>query len=194
MNADTTPSTDGRTPRVVARETPFRGRLITVRVDRLQPANGGDEVVREVVVHPGAVAVVALPSPGSVLLVCQYRHPAGRDLWEIPAGKLERGESPLACAQRELEEETGHRASAWTPLVTAFTTPGFSTETLALFRADGLARTERVAEDRDVDDCREFSVQQLQQMLGRGDLVDAKTLLGLLWSGLLRGTPGSVTP
>ena len=157
MSADTAPSVDdGRTRRIVARETPFRGRLITVHVDRLRQPTG-DEVVREVVVHPGAVAVVAFPSPESVLLVRQYRHPAERDLWEIPAGKLEPGESPLVCAQRELEEETGHRASAWTPLVTAFTTPGFSTETLALFRADGMARTERTNEDRDVEDCREFS-------------------------------------
>ena len=188
MKPDSTPSPDTPDVRILHRDCPFHGRLIGVHVDRLL-LQDGSEAVREVVVHPGAVAIVAIPSPGSALLVQQYRHPAESCLWEIPAGKLEPGEPPLDCARRELEEETGYRASKWMVLPAVFTTPGFSNERIYLFCARDLVRVRRPP-DRDVTACHPFSADDLQGMLDRGDLADAKTLLGLLWMGLLSGACG----
>jgi len=99
----------------------------------------GDEVGREVVEHPGAVGIVALDEAGQVLLIRQYRHPAGRLLWEIPAGLRDvAGEAPLVTAQRELLEEAGYMAADWRVLADFFTTPGISSERLRVYLARGL--------------------------------------------------------
>jgi ADP-ribose pyrophosphatase len=186
LKPDTPPSAEPPAAHVLDRDWTFRGRLISVHVDRLRLPDGR-EVVREVVAHPGAVAIVALPSPDSAILVRQYRHPAEADLWEIPAGKIEAGESPLRCAQRELEEETGRRAATWTALPVVFTTPGFTNERIFLFAATDLERSGDAPPDpdRDVVSCAIFQTQTLQRMLETGELLDAKTLLGLLWMGLI---------
>jgi len=189
LNPDTTPQDSAQ---ILGREFPFRGRLVTVRVDRILLPNGR-EAVREVVLHPGAVAIVAIPIPGAVLLVRQYRHPAGTSLWEIPAGKLEPGENPLACAQRELEEETGYRASTWTPIRTVYTTPGFADERITLYVASDL-RHVRDADDRDVTECAVVTSAQLEQMLEQDEIQDAKTILGLLSAGLVQPTLGDNRP
>jgi 8-oxo-dGTP pyrophosphatase MutT (NUDIX family) len=113
-------------------------RIITVRSDKVQMP---DEhfAERTVVTHPGAVAVVALDDAGRVLMIRQYRHPAGRLLWEIPAGLRDAaGESPLATAERELLEEAGYRAGRWHTLVDYFPSPGYSTERLRIFLARDL--------------------------------------------------------
>ncbi|MFC2077218.1 NUDIX domain-containing protein [Candidatus Bipolaricaulota bacterium] len=180
MKPDSTPPPEVR---LLDRHNAFCGRLISLRIDRVLLPDGR-EATREVVMHPGAVAIVAAPSPGSALLVHQYRHPTGAFLWEIPAGKLEEGEVPLDCARRELEEETGYCASEWTALQSVYTTPGFSNERVSLFLASGLTRVQRPT-DRDIATCASFTARELQQMLQRGDLVDAKTVLGLLLAGLL---------
>ena len=167
----------------MTREYAFRGRLLNLRVDRvLLP--GGAEATREIVEHPGAVAIVAIPQPGSALLVRQHRQAAGGHLWEIPAGKLEPGEMPLHCAKRELREETGFAAETWREAVTFFTTPGFTDERITLFVASAL-RPIATAPDRDVTAWRAFDANELRRMLDRGELPDAKTILGLLWAGLL---------
>src|SRR5207247_10453582 len=98
-------------PKVLSQEVVFKGRLVQVRVDRVvEPA--GHTATREIVVHPGAVCIVARPAPDEVILIRQYRHAAGKELLEIPAGGLNNGEDPLAAAIRELEEETGYRANS----------------------------------------------------------------------------------
>jgi ADP-ribose pyrophosphatase len=116
----------------------FRNWLVTVRTDKVRmPDNHYAE--RSVVTHPGAVAVVALDDDQRVLMIRQYRHPVGRQLWEIPAGLRDtEGESPLQTAQRELLEETGYRAREWHTLVDYFTSPGFTTERIRIFLARGL--------------------------------------------------------
>lgn len=116
----------------------FRGRLVTVRTDKVRmPDNQWAE--RDVVIHPGAVAVLALDDAGQVLLIRQYRHPVGRLLWEIPAGLRDvAGEPPWATARRELLEEAGYRARDWRVLVDYYTSPGFSTERLRIFLARDL--------------------------------------------------------
>jgi 8-oxo-dGDP phosphatase len=123
---------------VVSSDTPFRGRLVTVRTDKVRmPDNHQAE--REVVLHPGAVAVLALDDAGQVLMIRQYRHPVNRLLWEIPAGLRDvAGEPLLATAQRELLEEAGYRARDWRVLADYYSSPGFTTERLRIFLARDL--------------------------------------------------------
>ena len=127
---------------VVASEPLLKTWLISVRNDKVQlPDEHFAE--RTVVTHPGAVAVLALDDAQRVLMIRQYRHPVGRELWEIPAGLRDAGgESPLQTGQRELLEETGYRAREWHTLVDYFSSPGFSTERLRVFLARGIERAE----------------------------------------------------
>ena len=123
---------------VVSTAELVRGRLVTVRTDKVRMPD--DELAeRDVVIHPGAVAVLALDDAQQVLLIRQYRHPVGRLLWEIPAGLRDvSGEPPWATAQRELLEEAGYRARDWRVLADYYTSPGFSTERLHVFLARDL--------------------------------------------------------
>jgi 8-oxo-dGDP phosphatase len=123
---------------VVAADEELRNWLITVRTDKVRMPDN-QYAQRYVVTHPGAVAVLALDDAERVLMIRQYRHPVGYELWEIPAGLQDKdGESPLQTAQRELLEETGYQAREWYTLVDYFSSPGFSTERLRVFLARGL--------------------------------------------------------
>jgi 8-oxo-dGDP phosphatase len=123
---------------VTSSEKLTEGSVISVRRDVVRMPDG-DEVGREVIDHPGAVGVVALDEAGQVLLIRQYRHPVGRELWEIPAGLRDvAGEPPLATAQRELLEEAGYLAADWRVLADFFTSPGISSERLRVYLARGL--------------------------------------------------------
>ena len=117
----------------VSSERVFSGRVINVRCDMVELVNGR-HVSREVVEHPGGVAIVPLAENGDVLMVRQYRYCVSDALLEIPAGKLEAGEDPFECAVRELSEETGCRAERIVPLGAMYTSPGFSQETLHIYR------------------------------------------------------------
>jgi 8-oxo-dGDP phosphatase len=123
---------------VVSSAELVRGRLVTVRTDKVRMPDG-ELAERDVVIHPGAVAVLALDDAQRVLVIRQYRHPVGRLLWEIPAGLRDvSGEPPWATARRELLEEAGYRARDWRVLADYYTSPGFSTERLRVFLARDL--------------------------------------------------------
>ena len=123
---------------VVSSDPRLKNWLIAVRTDKVRMPDD-HQAERTVVTHPGAVAVLALDDAQRVLMIRQYRHPVGRQLWEIPAGLRDAdGESPLQTAQRELLEETGYQAREWHTLVDYFTSPGFSTERIRIFLARGL--------------------------------------------------------
>ena len=123
---------------VVSSAELVRGRLVSVRTDKVRMPDG-ELAERDVVIHPGAVAVLALDDAEQVLLIRQYRHPVGRLLWEIPAGLRDvSGEPPWATARRELLEEAGYRARDWRVLADYYTSPGFSTERLRVFLARDL--------------------------------------------------------
>lgn len=125
---------------VVCSEELARGTIVSIRRDTVRMPDG-DEADREIVEHPGAVAVVAMDPGDRVLLIRQYRHPVGRELWEIPAGLRDvAGEPPLATAQRELLEEAGYRAAHWQVLADFYTSPGISTERLRVFLARELTQ------------------------------------------------------
>ena len=123
---------------VVSSTELLRSRLVSVRADMVRFR--GDQVAeRDVVIHPGAVAVLALDDADRVLMIRQYRHPVGRLLWEIPAGLRDvQGEEPWRTAQRELAEEAGYRARDWHALADYFSSPGYSTERLRIFLARDL--------------------------------------------------------
>ena len=139
----------------------------------------GSIFTREVVLHPGAVAIFPLLHDGRILLVRQYRHPVGATLWEIPAGRLEQGEKALACAKRELLEETGYEAARWERLLSFFSSPGFCDEQISLFLARDL---KKVAEPipGEIDAQELFDRQRLHEMIGSGEIRDGKTLLAFL--------------
>jgi 8-oxo-dGTP pyrophosphatase MutT (NUDIX family) len=124
---------------VTRSEVVARSKIITVRRDTVQMPGGGRQAERDVVEHPGAVAILALDEAGQVLLIRQYRHPVGRLLWEIPAGLRDVPGEPLEkTAQRELLEEAGYLAADWLVLADVFTSPGISSERLRIFLARGL--------------------------------------------------------
>ena len=198
----TDPAIPGRRPfgddpleeQVVGSEIVHSGRYLEFRVDTIERADGS-RGTRDVVGHPGAVAVLALDARGRLLLVRQWRIPAGQALLEIPAGTLdiEDGgtEDPDVAVRRELEEETGHRATTWRRLASFWTAPGFASELMHLYLATGL---DGVADDDDrltpdEDERLELSrvtIDEALVLVDTGVIGDAKTILGILWLDRLR--------
>lgn len=159
--------------------TVYKGRHIQVREDRvIEPA--GYEASREIVVHPGAVCIVARPTPLEVILIRQYRHATGRELVEIPAGTLHEGEDPLECAIRELEEEAGYRAAKMVERGRFWTTPGFTTEFMYLYEASDLQKTTINPDEDEVIEVDIVERSVALQMIDDGRIQDAKSILGLL--------------
>jgi len=142
----------------------------------------GDLTVRDVVRHGGSVAVVPLVGADKVLLIKQYRFPVGEHIWEIPAGMIETGESPEQCVRRELEEETGYKATSLVAASRFYTTPGFCDETMYLYVAIGCkpAGICSLDEDEDIVDRELFDIDQALDMVARGEIRDAKTMVGLM--------------
>jgi ADP-ribose pyrophosphatase len=167
---------------VASSQRVFSGVLINLRVDELALPGGG-RGRREIVEHPGGVTIVPLRDDGKLLFVRQYRHPAGRTLLEFPAGGLDAGEEPLACADRELREEVGYRAATLERLGGFFLAPGYDTEYQHAFLAEGLARAELPGDDDEVIDVVPLTVEEATRAAEDGRIEDAKTLaaLFLLW-------------
>lgn len=165
----------------------FRGRIFQVRRDRVvEPTPTGRKrraVVREVVEHQGSVVVLPVFSDGRVLLVRQYRHAVGDFLWELVAGGIDPGESPLQAARRELREESGYEARRFSRLLTFYPTPGFATEKMHLYRARGLRAGSARPESDEALEARAFTQRDLEGMIRRGTLRDGKTLVGILLHG-----------
>jgi ADP-ribose pyrophosphatase len=169
-----------------------RGTYVTFRVDTVQDPDGGRHQ-RDIVEHPGAVAVVALDRD-DLLLVRQFRLAAGRILLEIPAGTLDRNadgsvEDPELAAPRELGEETGYHASTWRRLGTFWTAPGFASEAMTLYLATDLAAIDGYDGPEPDERLDLVRMPWLDAVAGaeRGDFADAKTVAGILWVARLRG-------
>lgn len=144
----------------------------------------GRRLELEVVRHPGGAAVVALDAHDAICLLRQYRHAGGGWLWELPAGKLESGEAALTTAQRELEEEAGLRATHWQTLADVLTTPGFCDETIHLFLARDLHTVPMRHQEHECIEVHWFAFDAALAMARRGEIRDAKTLLGLFYTTL----------
>lgn len=169
----------------------YRGNILDVREDVVRFPNGSEGVL-EIVRHRGAAAVLPVyrreecdPGTGpDVILLRQYRYAAGGTLWEAPAGKLDEGESPEACAIRELEEEAGVTAGQLIRLTTLLTTPGFSDERVHLFVAIGLGDGRQALEEHEVIECRRMPLATAVDMVRSGDIVDGKTVALVLMAAL----------
>ncbi|MEL4105501.1 NUDIX hydrolase [Oscillospiraceae bacterium WX1] len=157
----------------------FRGRIVSVRDDMARLQNG-KEAHREVVEHPGGVAIVPLLHDNSVLMVRQYRFCMSEELLEIPAGKLEYGEDPLECAIRELSEETGCRAEKMIYFGPIYPSPGFSQEILHIYLATGLVRGEMHPDEDEFLSVETIALEALIAQIMAGAIKDAKTIIGLM--------------
>jgi len=159
----------------------FKGRVLTLNLEQVRLPNGRVAEL-EIAHHPGGAAVVALDASGRVCLLRQFRHAAGGWLTELPAGKLDDGEPPLECAQRELAEEAGMLARRWDRLGEYFSSPGVFTEVIHLFLARDLEATEARPEEHEVFEASWIPLEEAVALAAGGQLHDAKTLIGLLWA------------
>jgi ADP-ribose pyrophosphatase len=159
----------------------YEGRVLNVRVDDVVLPNGRQSRF-EIVEHNGGVCIIAQPQPDSIVLVRQYRPATGRSLLEVPAGKLELGEDPATCAKRELLEETGYRCERLRHLWSFYTAPGFCSELLHLFVAEGLTAGAPAPEADESIDVEVMRVADAWAMVERDELPDAKTQIALAWA------------
>jgi ADP-ribose pyrophosphatase len=170
---------------LVSSERRYAGRVIDLDVDTVRFPDGSTGQL-EMIRHPGASAVLPfLDDPGAadprVVMIRQFRHAADGVIWEIPAGRLDAGEAPEACARRELLEETGYRAGRLEPLTTIFTTPGFTDERIHLFSATELAPGDHAREPDEFVEVREVRWSALLDLVREGAVTDAKTLAAILF-------------
>lgn len=157
----------------------FAGRLVKLRVDKVRLPNGR-QTTREIVVHRGAVAAVPLTGDGKVVMIRQYRQAAGEVLLEIPAGTLDPGEDPHACVSRELIEETGYRSDRTTLMFRSYLAPGYSSEMLHTFLAEGLAHVGQRAEEDEFLEVVEIPLDEAVDKIIFGEIKDAKSICGIL--------------
>ena len=158
-------------------EKKFEGKIFDVRVETVELPEGKTGY-RELVDHPGGVGIVAITDEGKMLLVSQYRKAVEKELLEIPAGKLERGEDPLECGIRELEEETGYKAHAFIPLGYLHPSPGFANEITHLFLAYGLYEGTVNPDEDEYLNIMEFTTEEIYDKIMKNEITDAKTVIG----------------
>jgi ADP-ribose pyrophosphatase len=158
----------------------YKCSLFSVTEDEAVDPKTGFEIKRSVVRHAGSAVMMAVDEKKRILLVRQYRLPAEKNLWELPAGRLDPGEKPLQAAKRELIEETGYRAKTWTKLASFFASPGFVQERMTIFLATDLtAGTATPMEDERIE-ARWFTSKELADLIREGKIEDAKTMIGFM--------------
>jgi len=160
--------------------TVYKGHFLELRRDRVSLPNGR-EAAREYVVHPGAVMVVAILPDGRLVLERQYRYPVRQTMIEFPAGKLDAGEGGLACAQRELWEETGYKAKQWAKAGIMHPVIGYANEIIEIWFAQDLTLGERHLDDGEFLDVFPASLEELEDWMRDGQLTDVKTIVGMMW-------------
>ncbi len=167
--------------KTIERKFVYEGRIINLRIDKVVLPDGR-EALREVVEHPGAVAVVPVLPDGRIILVRQFRKPVEKVLLEIPAGKLEKGEDAESCGLRELEEETGFRAGKISKILECFPSPGFSNECIHLFEAGELQEGKKNLQEDELIETVFLSVPEILKLIKSGEIKDSKTIIGILIS------------
>lgn len=171
----------------------YSGKIVNLVVDHVR-YDSGNESIREIVEHPGGGVILAVFGNHDILLVKQFRYPIGGEVVELPAGKLDAKEDPQHCAERELREETGYVAARWTKLTTLMTTPGFCNERLHIYMAQDLSLSpqgQSLEEGEQTIKLLRVPLVEAVAMVERGDIVDGKTIAGILMGErLLRAEQG----
>jgi ADP-ribose pyrophosphatase len=165
---------------VLSSKTVYEGTIFGIRHDEVIEPNGV-HATRELVTHPGSVVVLPVLPDGRIVLVQQYRHAARQYLWELVAGRIDAGENPREAAERELMEETGYRAKRFRVFLDVFPTPGFLEERMFILHAEGLTEGEAKPEEDEKIISRIYNRKQLEELIRRGKLRDAKTIAALLY-------------
>ena len=159
----------------------YNGRVIKLRVDKVSLPDSRQST-REIIEHPGAVAIIALDEQENVIMVRQYRKSAEQVMLEIPAGTREADEDPLLCAQRELQEETGFTADHWQKILSYYSAPGFCTEYLHIYSASGLHQGEGHTDDDEFVEMVRIPLREAYQMIFSGEIKDGKSIIGLQYA------------
>jgi len=159
--------------------TIYKGRVVEFNLEEVHLPNGLIMPL-EILRHPGASAVVPMREDGRVVMIRQYRYAAGGTIYEVPAGRLDPGETPIACARRELAEEAGQAAGQWEELGAIWTTPGFTDEKIHLFLARQLTPVSQALERDEVIEVIERPLEELIGMIRRGEINDGKTICALM--------------
>ncbi|MBV9507366.1 MAG: NUDIX hydrolase [Acidobacteriia bacterium] len=162
--------------------------LFRVTEDKAVDPKDGFEIERSVVRHAGSAVMMAVDDDRRILLVRQYRLPAGQYLWELPAGRLDEGEKPLQAAKRELAEETGYKARKWSKLASFWVSPGYVEEKMTIFLASDLTEGEATPMDDERIETGWFKRKELGKMIEGGKIQDAKTMIGFMLWDRLRNT------
>ncbi|MGB6943299.1 MAG: NUDIX hydrolase [Bryobacteraceae bacterium] len=163
--------------KIISSVEKLNNKLFTVSEDHAVDPSGF-EIKRFIVYHRGSAVMMPVDERRRVLLVRQFRLPAQRFLWELPAGSIDPGEKPLQTAKRELKEETGYRAKNWKKLISFFPSPGFLTEKMTIFLATGLTAGVATPMGDERIETRWFSAKEIEAAIDEGEIVDAKTMLG----------------
>ncbi|MGB9990742.1 NUDIX domain-containing protein [Massilia sp. SM-13] len=163
----------------------YDGNFLKVHKDRIKLPNGA-ETSREYFRHPGAVVIIPVLDDGTVLLERQFRYPNDRVFIELPAGKIDKGEDPLASAIRELQEETGYTATEWDFITTIHNAIAYSDEHLDIYLARGLEKGEQKLDEGEFLDVFTASLDELLEMVRTGQISDVKTIIGIFWLDKLR--------
>jgi len=166
--------------KIVSSKEVYRCKVFGITEDSAEDGKG-HKISRSVIRHPGSAVMVAADEKKRVLLVRQYRLPAGKYLWEFPAGTVDPGEKAAQTAKRELIEETGLRAKKWKKLATFYPSPGYSAEKMTIFLATELTQGESHPMDDESIETRWFSKKQVGEMIRSNEIVDAKTMVGFLY-------------
>ena len=166
--------------KTIEHKTLFEGRVVNLYKDTIKYDDGQIEY-REIVEHYGGSVILAMPDENNIILIKQFRHPIGKFVYELPAGKLNLNEDPLECAVRELKEETGYSATKWKKIISFYTSPGYSSEMLHVYGATGL-----VAGDQELElgekhiQVLTMNIDEAVRKIKNEDIVDSKTIIGIL--------------
>jgi ADP-ribose pyrophosphatase len=172
-------------PEKISTESIYKGKIFEVSQDRIR--EGEIEYEREIILHDGSAVIVPVFDDNTVALVKQYRHPAEKYLFEIPAGSLEKDESPEIGARRELEEEIGVSAGKLEKLSEFYVSPGFLSEKMFVFLATDLSETTQNLEEDELIEIEKFTFEQAFEMIRKNEIEDAKTMIGLILAGAKLG-------
>ncbi|MDY0234521.1 MAG: NUDIX hydrolase [Gudongella sp.] len=156
----------------------YEGKIINLRIDTVELPDKKYSK-REIVEHPGGVAIVGITDENEILIVSQYRKAVDKILFELPAGKLEVNEEPKETALRELKEETGYSTEKLEYLLEFYTSPGFSTEKVYIFLAENMTKGEQELESGEFIDVESYKIDDLLEMIKKGDIIDSKTIIGI---------------